>query len=403
GPPPPPPASWSWATYAPAGPWPAGAGCAAPRCSTRSTPRASRGRWRRWPSGEATHLPPFASALRRRAGPPRLQPPRPLRPRPAPARGAGPPAGRGLLVPERPLLPRQTGLRAGLPAAAGGPARRARDHAHRRPRPRRRAGGLRAAAALRRGRHRRRQRALHGAAAARRAAPGPVPRRSLRCGAARQHRHRQVSRAAPRHLRRASALSRGLRGPRRHESGRTAAPLRARRGRARVHRCGGRGAPRAAAATAGARAMSPRAAGTPPAPVPAAEMIPADRDTVELRLGARAITLTNLRKPFWTRPTITKGDLLRYYATVSPYLLPHLHDRAMVMKRYPDGAAGSSFFMKRAPPPHPEWIETCSIRHSSGSVIDFPMVQDLLSLLWVVNLGCIDLHQWYARCDAVHP
>ena len=148
--------------------------------------------------------------------------------------------------------------------------------------------------------------------------------------------------------------------------------------------------------------MSPRAAGTPPAPVPAAEMIPADRDTVELRLGARAITLTNLRKPFWTRPTITKGDLLRYYATVSPYLLPHLHDRAMVMKRYPDGAAGSFFFMKRAPTPRPEWIETCSIRHSSGSVIDFPMVQDLLSLLWVVNLGCIDLNQWYARCDDVH-
>ena len=148
--------------------------------------------------------------------------------------------------------------------------------------------------------------------------------------------------------------------------------------------------------------MSPRAAGTPPAPLPAAEMIPADRDTVELRLGARAITLTNLRKPFWTRPTITKGDLLRYYATVSPYLLPHLHDRAMVMKRYPDGAAGSFFFMKRAPTPRPEWIETCSIRHSSGSVIDFPMVQDLLSLLWVVNLGCIDLNQWYARCDDVH-
>jgi len=136
-------------------------------------------------------------------------------------------------------------------------------------------------------------------------------------------------------------------------------------------------------------------------PMAAAEMIPADRDTVELRLGARAITLTNLRKPFWTRPTITKGDLLRYYATVSPPLLPHLHDRAMVMKRYPNGAAGDFFFMKRAPAPRPDWIETCAIRHASGNVIDFPVVQDLLSLLWVVNLGCIDLNQWYARCDDV--
>ena len=57
--------------------------------------------------------------------------------------------------------------------------------------------------------------------------------------------------------------------------------------------------------------------------------------------------------------------------------------------------------MKRAPEPRPEWIELCSIRHSSGNVIGFPMIQDLASLLWVINLGCIDLNQWYARCDDV--
>ncbi len=57
--------------------------------------------------------------------------------------------------------------------------------------------------------------------------------------------------------------------------------------------------------------------------------------------------------------------------------------------------------MKRAPSPRPEWIETCAITHGSGSVIDFPMIQDLASLLWVVNLGCIDLNPWYARCDDV--
>jgi bifunctional non-homologous end joining protein LigD len=137
-----------------------------------------------------------------------------------------------------------------------------------------------------------------------------------------------------------------------------------------------------------------------PAPLPP-DLIPADRDTVEVRMGARATTLTNLRKPFWARPLLTKGDLLRYYLTVAPYLLPHLRARAMVMKRYPDGAAGAFFFMKRAPSPRPDWIETCAIRHASGSVIEFPVVQDLLSLLWVVNLGCIDLNQWYARCDDV--
>jgi bifunctional non-homologous end joining protein LigD len=73
----------------------------------------------------------------------------------------------------------------------------------------------------------------------------------------------------------------------------------------------------------------------------------------------------------------------------------------MVMKRYPNGAAGEFFFMKRAPTPRPAWIETCSIEHASGNVIDFPMIQDVPSLLWVINLGCIDLNQWYARCDDV--
>jgi bifunctional non-homologous end joining protein LigD len=73
----------------------------------------------------------------------------------------------------------------------------------------------------------------------------------------------------------------------------------------------------------------------------------------------------------------------------------------MVMRRYPDGAGGPSFFMKRTPSPRPEWLETCAILHGSGNTIHFPMVQDLLALLWVVNLGCIDLNQWYARCDDV--
>ena len=120
-----------------------------------------------------------------------------------------------------------------------------------------------------------------------------------------------------------------------------------------------------------------------------------------MTISGRTVALTNLRKPFWPDLGITKGDLLRYYAAVAPVLLPHLRDRAMVMKRYPNGVGGKFFFMKRAPENRPEWIETCSIEHDSGNVIDFPMVQDLASLLWVVNLGCIDLNEWYARCDDV--
>ena len=130
-------------------------------------------------------------------------------------------------------------------------------------------------------------------------------------------------------------------------------------------------------------------------------VIPSDRDDIELVFGKRRVKLTNLSKPFWPHLGITKRDLLQYYADIAGFILPHLHDRAMVMKRYPNGAAGEFFFMKRAPQPRPDWIEICSIGHPSGNVIDFPVIQDLPSLLWVVNLGCIDLNQWYARCDDV--
>jgi bifunctional non-homologous end joining protein LigD len=130
--------------------------------------------------------------------------------------------------------------------------------------------------------------------------------------------------------------------------------------------------------------------------------IPRDEDNVVLRVGAREVRLTNLRKIFWPDLRITKGDLLQYYADVAGALLPHIRNRAMVMKRYPHGAAGDFFFMKRAPTPRPAWIEICRIDHGDGNVIDFPMIQDEAALMWVINLGCIDLNQWYATCDDVN-
>src|SRR6188508_1613672 len=122
----------------------------------------------------------------------------------------------------------------------------------------------------------------------------------------------------------------------------------------------------------------------------------------ELNVAGKSVRLTNLDKLFWPELGMTKGHLIQYYADVSEWLLPHIRNRAMVMKRYPHGAAGEFFFMKRAPSPRPDWIRTCRIDHESGNVIDFPVIDDLPSLLWVINLGCIDLNQWYARCDDVN-
>jgi bifunctional non-homologous end joining protein LigD len=126
-------------------------------------------------------------------------------------------------------------------------------------------------------------------------------------------------------------------------------------------------------------------------------VIPTDENDLTLRFGDRDVRLTNLGKLFWKKLGITKRDLLQYYADISPWLLPHIVERAMVMKRYPNGAEGDFFYMKRAPAPRPEWIEICPIMHSE--MVNFPIVQDLASLLWLINLGCIDLNPWYARCD----
>jgi bifunctional non-homologous end joining protein LigD len=129
--------------------------------------------------------------------------------------------------------------------------------------------------------------------------------------------------------------------------------------------------------------------------------IPRDQDGTTVAAGRNRVALTNLRKVFFPVIRATKGDLLQYYADVADVLLPHIAERAMVMKRYPHGAAGEFFFMKRVPQPHPDWLHTCRVEHRSGNVIDFPMADDLASLLWIVNLGCIDLNQWYAPCDDI--
>ena len=80
-------------------------------------------------------------------------------------------------------------------------------------------------------------------------------------------------------------------------------------------------------------------------------VIPDGPQEVILKFGEQQVRLTNLKKVFWKKLGLRKRDLLQYYTDVSPWLLPHLKDRAMVMKRYPNGAEGEFFYMKRAPSP----------------------------------------------------
>jgi bifunctional non-homologous end joining protein LigD len=118
-----------------------------------------------------------------------------------------------------------------------------------------------------------------------------------------------------------------------------------------------------------------------------------------IRLGSRELRLSNLDKLFWPDEGITKGDLLAYYRAVSPVLLPHLRGRPFTMRRYPDGAGGKAFFQKDAPKHMPEWIKTFEATVSPGKVVRFPLVDDEFALLWMVNMGCIDMNAWYSRVD----
>jgi bifunctional non-homologous end joining protein LigD len=121
--------------------------------------------------------------------------------------------------------------------------------------------------------------------------------------------------------------------------------------------------------------------------------------------GSRELKLSNLDKVFFPVEGITKGDLIEYYRAVAPVLVPHLKDRPFTMIRYPDGIEGKHFFQKDAPKHMPEWIPRfralVSTRESPRRKkwVEFPLVNDELALLWMVNMGCIDMNAWYSRVD----
>jgi bifunctional non-homologous end joining protein LigD len=127
--------------------------------------------------------------------------------------------------------------------------------------------------------------------------------------------------------------------------------------------------------------------------------------TDRITRGTRELKLSNLDKVFFPVEGITKGDLLEYYRAVAPVLVPHLKDRPFTMVRWPDGIEAGRFFQKDAPSHMPEWIPTFrTLVSTRGSTrqkkwVNFPIVNDELALLWMVNMGCIDMNTWYSRVD----
>ncbi len=125
------------------------------------------------------------------------------------------------------------------------------------------------------------------------------------------------------------------------------------------------------------------------------------RQGVEIELDGRRLTLSNLDKVLYPASGFTKGDLIRFYAAISPVLLPHLKDRPLTLKRYPDGIAGKFFYEKRSPKHRPDWVQTVTIDTSRGEV-PFTLCQDLTTLVWLANLADIELHPLLSTAAAVN-
>lgn len=130
--------------------------------------------------------------------------------------------------------------------------------------------------------------------------------------------------------------------------------------------------------------------------------MPAEKEEVRVQVDGRTLTISNLHKVLYPRTGFTKGEVLNYYAQVAPVLLPHLRDRCVTRIRWPHGVAESSFFEKNVPGGTPSWVRTAKVpttgsrAQSSSDTLVFPIVDDLATLTWLVNLAALELHvhQW---------
>jgi bifunctional non-homologous end joining protein LigD len=119
------------------------------------------------------------------------------------------------------------------------------------------------------------------------------------------------------------------------------------------------------------------------------------------QLGSHSVSVAHLDKLYWPEDGhegITKGDVLRYYRTVAPVLLPYLRDRPVTLRLFPDGVYGFSYYRREPPENAPDWLRSISYRpRTSARVIQLPVIDDAAGLIWLANLGCIEFHPWASR------
>jgi bifunctional non-homologous end joining protein LigD len=121
----------------------------------------------------------------------------------------------------------------------------------------------------------------------------------------------------------------------------------------------------------------------------------------QLVINGSTIDVSNLDKVFYPKTGFTKGQVIDYYVRVSPALLPHLKNRPITLKRYPDGVDGFFFYEKECPPHRPKWIKTADVPRSKGGDIHYCVMNDLQALVWAANLADLELHTFLHRAPKI--
>lgn len=122
----------------------------------------------------------------------------------------------------------------------------------------------------------------------------------------------------------------------------------------------------------------------------------------ELTVGKRKLTVSNLDKVLYPKAGFTKGQVIDYYIRIAPVLLPHLKDRPLTLKRYPEGVEGFFFYEKQCPAHRPDWVETAKVTgHQKRAEIDYCVMNDLAALVWVANLADLELHTFLHRAPKI--
>jgi bifunctional non-homologous end joining protein LigD len=120
-----------------------------------------------------------------------------------------------------------------------------------------------------------------------------------------------------------------------------------------------------------------------------------------LTVGRRKVPVSNLDKVLYPGGRFTKAQVIDYYTRVSKHLLPHLKNRPVTLKRYPDGVSGKSFYEKNAPSFTPDWVKTFPVPRREGGLINYILVNDLPTLVWVANMASLELHPFLHRAPKI--